>query len=139
MAAGDLGETVKTNAEIVRAASDAVVQGDPLALMGYLAPDIRWSVGAAEPDAAPWFGTYVGKRGVLAFLERLTAVGEAEITDKALVADGDTVVTWVHVTFTGPNGRAVDMDEAHIWRLSHGRIVSVDLFVDTAAVAAAFA
>ena len=131
-------ETVITNEEIVRRASDAVVQGDALALMAHLSPDVVWTVGAAEPEAAPWFGEYCGKRGVLQFLEDLSAVGPVEITDKAVLADGDLVVTWVHVIFRGPNGRAVEMDEAHFWRLADGRIVAVDLLVDTAAVAAAF-
>jgi ketosteroid isomerase-like protein len=130
---------VTTNAEIIRAASGAVVQGDALALMGYLASDVRWQVHSAEPDAAPWFGVYRGKRGVLQFLEDIAAIGPVEITERALVAEGDLVVTWVHVKFRGPTGRVADMDEAHFWRLVDGRIVTVDIMLDTAAVAAAFA
>ncbi len=112
--------------------------GDALALMGHLSRDVQLRVGAGQPDAAPWFGVYHGKRGVLQFLERLATIGTVEITEKALVADGDLVVAWIHVAFSGPNGRAVDMDEAHIWRLADGKIVSIDYLVDTAAVAAAF-
>jgi len=130
---------VTTNADIVRAASDAIVRGDTLALMGHLARDIRWSVGAGSPEAAPWFGVYHGKREVLQMMGDLADAGPFEITDIAMVAEDDLVVTWVHVTFSGPNGRAVDIDEAHLWRLVDGRIVSVDFLVDTAAVAAAFA
>ena len=133
------GGIVTTNADIVRAASGAIVSGDALALMGYLSRDVRFTVEAADPDAAPWLGEYHGKRGVLQFLENISVIGPAEIIDRALVADGDLVVTWVHVAFTGPNGRAVEMDEAHIWRLVDGRIASLNIFLDTAAVAAAFA
>ena len=114
------------------------MSGDALALMGYLTRDVRFNVAAADPDAAPWLGVYHGKHGVLQFLENISAIGPAEIIDKAIVAEGDLVVTWVHVTFKGPNGRAVAMDEAHIWRLVDGRITSVDIIIDTAAVAAAF-
>ena len=128
-----------SNADIVRAASDAVVRGDALALMGYLSSDIRWEVHADDPDAAPWFGIYRGKRGVLQFLEDIAAIGPVEITDRALVADGDLVVTWVHVKFRGPNHRAADIDEAHFWHLVDGRIDAVDILLDTAAVAATFA
>ena len=133
------GETVKSNADIVRAASDAVVRGDALALMGYLSTDIRWEVHADKPEAAPWFGVYRGKREVLQFLEDIAAIGPVEITDRALVADGDLVVTWVHVKFRGPNHRAADIDEAHFWHLVDGRIDAVDILLDTAAVAATFA
>jgi len=135
---GGLGETVTTNVDIVRAASNAVATGDGLALMGLLSRDVQLTVGAGQPDAAPWFGVYHGKRGVLQFLEQLATIGPVEITDKALVADGDLVVAWIHIAFSGPNGRAVDMDEAHFWRLVDGKIVSIDYLVDTAAVAAAF-
>lgn len=116
-----------------------MVRGDMLALMGHLAPDIRWSVGAGSPAAAPWFGVYHGKREVLRLMSDLADVGPFEITDKAMVAEGDLVVTWIHVTYSGPNGRAVDIDEAHFWRLVDSRIISVDFLIDTAAVAAAFA
>jgi ketosteroid isomerase-like protein len=130
---------VKTNADIVRAASDAVVRGDALALMGYLAPEIRWEVHAADPEGAPWFGVYHGKREVLQFLENIAAIGPVEITERALAAQGDLVVIWVHVKFCGPHGRTVDTDEAQFWRLVDGRIATVDILLDTAAVAAAFA
>ena len=126
-----------TNADIVRAASDAVVRGDALALMGHLTSDVRWEVHAADPDAAPWFGVYRGKREVLQFLEDIAAIGPVEITDRALVAEGDLVVTWAHVKFRGPSGREADIDEAHFWHLVSGRIDTVDILLDTAAVAAA--
>lgn len=133
------GETVKTNADIVLAASAAVVRGDALALMGYLASDIRWEVHAGDPGAAPWFGVYRGKREVLQFLEDIAAIGPVEITDRALVAEGDLVVTWAHVKFRGPSGREAGIDEARFWHLVDGRIDTLDILLDTAAVAAAFA
>lgn len=130
---------MKTNADIVLAASGAMALADALALMGYLAADVRWQVHAADPGAAPWFGVYRGKRGVLQFLQDIAVIGPVEITDLALVSEGDLVVKWIRVRFRGSDGRTTDMDEAHFWRLVDGRIVSVDILVDTVAVAAAFA
>jgi ketosteroid isomerase-like protein len=48
-------------------------------------------------------------------------------------------MTLLHVAFTAPNGRAVDMDEVQVWHLRDGKVCRVDTLLDTAAVAAAFA
>ena len=127
-----------TNADIVREAADALANGDGLTLMGHLSRDVQMTVGTGQPDATPWFGVYHGKRGVLQFLENARAIGPMEVTEKALVAEGELVVAWVHVSFSGPNGRAVDVDEAHFWRVVDGKVTSIDFLVDTAAIAAAF-
>jgi ketosteroid isomerase-like protein len=75
---------------------------------------------------------------MLQFLENARAIGPMEVTEKALVAEGELVVAWMHVSFSGPNGRAVDVDEAHFWRVVDGKVVSIDFLVDTAAIVAAF-
>ncbi len=128
-----------TNAEIVRSVTRAMEQGDPLAVMAHMTRDVVWNVHAAEPDAAPWFGVYEGKRGVAAFLDDLASVGFTEAVHTGMLADGDQVVTVTHLAFDGPNGTHVEVDEVQVWRLVDGRVATVDVFLDTAAVAAAFA
>ncbi|MGA2837932.1 MAG: nuclear transport factor 2 family protein [Acidimicrobiales bacterium] len=128
-----------TNADVVRAMSKAIKDGDALAIMGLVSRDIRWSACAADTEAAPWFGVFEGKRGLLDLFAAFTTVTYTDVTDKALLADGDLVMTWVHVGFDGPTGRHVETDEVLVWRLAGGKVVSVDVLFDTAAIATAFA
>ena len=56
------------------------------------------------------------------------ALGTVEFTSThrtAMVADGDLVITWLHVAFTSPKGRDVDMEEVQIWQLADGKVQSV--------------
>ena len=128
-----------SNSEIVRSITQAMARGDNLAVMGLVARNVVWNVHAADPGAAPWFGVYEGKRGIADFLDDLASVGftRAETTD--LIAEGDTVMTVTELAFDGSNGRHVEVGEVQVWRLGEGKVVSVDVYLDTAAIAAAFA
>ncbi len=134
-----LEEIVSSNADIVRSMSDAIARGDSLAVMGLVSRDVRWAVNASDRTAAPWFGIYEGKRALMDLFEAFTSVQFTDITRKALIAEGDLVVTVQHVGFTTSNGRHVEMDEVMVWTLHDGKVTSVDVLMDTAAVAAAFA
>ena len=128
-----------SNSDIVRSTTQAMARGDNLAVMGHVARNVVWNVHAADPGAAPWFGVYEGKRGIADFLDYLASVGftRAETTD--LIAEGDTVTTVTELAFDGSNGLHVEVGEVQVWRLVDGKIVSVDVYLDTAAIAAAFA
>jgi ketosteroid isomerase-like protein len=128
-----------TNIGIVREVTAALKAGDLLAVMARVTRDVRWSVNAADRDAAPWFRVYEGKRDLPAFFSELAELTFDDFTLKRIVADDDVVVTWLHVAFRTPRGGTVDMDEVQIWELTaDGRIASVTTLLDTAAVAAAF-
>jgi len=129
---------VESNVEIVRALSAALEQGDPLAIMARVTRDVVWTVHAADPDAAPWFGTYRGKRELLDLFAALGTLTFTDVTHKGIVADGDLVMVWLGISLTTPNGTDVQMDEVQIWTLADGRVVAVDVLCDTAAVAAGF-
>jgi ketosteroid isomerase-like protein len=133
------GESVPSNADIVRTITDALGRGDLLAVMGLVAKDVRWAVNAADREAAPWFQVYQGKRSLPDFFAELSQLTFTDFTLKAMVSDGDLVMTWLHVAFTSPKGRSVDMEEVQIWQLADGKVQSVDTLLDTAAVGAAFA
>ncbi len=110
-----------------------------MAVMAHVTRDIVWNVHAARPEAAPWFGVFKGKRAIADFLAALATVGFTEAAHTGMLADGDQVVTLTHLAFDGPNGTHVEVDEVQVWRLVDGKVASVDVFLDTAAVAAAFA
>ena len=128
-----------SNAEIVRSVTEALGRGDLLAVMGMVTKDVRWAVNAADREAAPWFGVYEGKRSLPDFFAELAKLTFTDFTLRAMVSDGDLVITWLHVAFTAPTGRSVDMEEVQIWQLSDGKVRQVDTLLDTAAVGAAFA
>jgi ketosteroid isomerase-like protein len=82
---------------------------------------------------------YEGKRSLPDFFAELARLTFSDFTLKAMLSEGDLVITWLHVAFTSPKGRPVDMEEVQIWRLADGKVQSVDTLLDTAAVGAAFA
>ncbi len=130
---------MRSNVDTVREVTEALGRGDLLAVMGMVSKDVRWAVNASDRDAAPWFGVYQGKRSLPDFFAELTKLDFSDFTLKAILSDGELVMTWLHVAFTSPLGREVDMEEVQIWRLAEGKVTSVDTLLDTAAVAAAFA
>lgn len=128
-----------SNADIVKTVTEALGRGDLMVVMGLVAKDVRWAVNAADRDAAPWFGVYEGRRSLPDFFARLAELTFTDFTLRAMLSEGDLVMTWLHVSFTSPKGRGVDMEEVQIWQLADGKVRSVDTLLDTAAVAAAFA
>jgi ketosteroid isomerase-like protein len=129
---------MRSNVDTVRAVTEALGRGDLLAVMGMVSKDVRWAVNAADREAAPWFGVYQGKRSLPDFFAELAKLDFTDFTLKAILSEGDLVITWLHVAFTSPLGREVDMEEVQIWQLADGKVASVDTLLDTAAVAAAF-
>ncbi len=130
---------MRSNVDTVREVTGALGRGDLLAVMGMVSKDVRWAVNAADRDAAPWFGVYEGKRSLPGFFAELAKLTFTDFTLKAILSDGALVMTWLHVAFTSPLGREVDMEEVQIWQFADGKVTSVDTLLDTAAVAAAFA
>jgi ketosteroid isomerase-like protein len=128
-----------SNVEIVETVTEALSRGDLLTVMGLVTKDVRWVVNATDREAAPWFGVYEGKRSLPDFFAQLAELTFTDFNLKAVLTDGDLVMTWLHVAFTSPKGRGVDMEEVQIWQLAGGKVARVDTLLDTAAVAAAFA
>ncbi len=125
--------------ETVRQIQEALGRGDIMAPMAHFSRKVRWAVACADRQAAPFFKEYIGRQGVVAFMQDMDVVEMTDFEIKAIVGEGDLVMVWLHMAFTAPTGRSVDMDETQIWTFADGKVVAVDLFPDTGAVAAAFA
>ena len=125
--------------ETVRQIQEALGRGDIMAPMAHLSRKVRWAVACADRQAAPFFKEYTGRQGVVAFMQDMDVVEMTDFQIKAVIGEGDLVVVWLHMAFTAPTGRSVDMDETQVWTFAEGKVVAVDLFPDTQAVAAAFA
>ena len=88
-----------------------------MAPMAHLSRKVRWAVACADRQAAPFFKEYTGRQGVVAFMEAMDVVEMTAFDIKAVFGEGDLVVVWLHMAFTAPTGRTVDMDETQIGRL----------------------
>jgi ketosteroid isomerase-like protein len=128
-----------SHVETVRQIQEALGQGDIMAPMAHFSRSVRWAVACADREAAPFFKEYIGRQGVVAFMQDMDVVEMTDFEIKAVVGEGDLVMVWLHMAFTAPTGRTVDMDETQIWTFSDGKVIAVDLFPDTKAVAEAFA
>jgi ketosteroid isomerase-like protein len=107
--------------------------------MAHFSKKVRWAVACADRQAAPFFKEYTGRQGVAAFMQAMDVVEMTDFEIKDIFGEGDRVAVFLHMAFTAPTGRSVDMDETQIWTFSEGKVISVDLFPDTQAVAEAFA
>ncbi|HXQ61167.1 MAG TPA: nuclear transport factor 2 family protein [Acidimicrobiales bacterium] len=128
-----------SHVDTVRQIQEALGRGDIMAPMAHLSRKVRWAVACADRDAAPFFKEYTGRQGVVAFMEAMDVVDMTAFDIRAVFGEGDHVAVWLHMAFTTPTGRTVDMEETQIWTFSEGKVISVDLFPDTKAVAEAFA
>jgi ketosteroid isomerase-like protein len=131
--------TPLSHVETVRQIQEALGRGDIMAPMAHLSRKVRWAVACADRDAAPFFKEYTGRQGVVAFMQDMDVVEMTDFQIKAVIGEGDLVMVWLHMAFTAPTGRSVDMEETQVWTFADGKVVAVDLFPDTQAVAAAFA
>jgi ketosteroid isomerase-like protein len=136
--APDRAASTAAHVDTVRLIQEALGRGDIMAPMAHMARDVRFAVNCTDREAAPFFGEYRGRQGVAAFFEAMDVVDMTAFDIKAVIGEGDLVMVWLHMAFTAPTGRTVDMDETQIWRFRDDKVISVDLFPDTLAVAAAF-
>jgi ketosteroid isomerase-like protein len=132
-------DRTEDNVKTVRAIQEALGRGDILAPMAHMSKKVRWAVACADRQAAPFFKEYTGRQGVAAFLADMDVVDMTSFEIKSVFGQGDLVCVVLHMSFTTPTGRTVDMDETQVWAFSDGKVTSVDLFPDTQAVAEAFA
>jgi ketosteroid isomerase-like protein len=125
--------------EIVRSIQEAFGRGDLLAPMAHFSRHVRWAVACADRDTVPFYKEYTGRQGVAAFMDDMDVVDMTAFEITSVFGSGDQVCVRLHMAFTAPTGRTVDMDETQIWTFADGKVVAVDLFPDTQAVALAFA
>jgi ketosteroid isomerase-like protein len=129
----------QSHVDTVRQIQEALARGDIMAPMAHLSKKVRWAVACSDREAAPFFKEYTGRQGVAAFMQDMDSVTMTAFDIRAVFGEGNLVCVFLHMAFTAPTGRTVDMEETQIWTFSDGKVVAVDLFPDTKAVAEAFA
>ena len=120
--------------EIVRAAYVALEADDVAVLLELSSPEIEISTA----EQFPWGGHHVGHQGLRAFLSTVTSELDARLHTDELFGAGDAVV---HVGRTvgrsRRTGHRFDAAEVHVWTVEQGRIASLAVYSDIAALLAA--
>lgn len=122
---------MSSNLDLVRDLYRAFSVGDIPAVLGALAPDVRWT----EAEGGPYGGVSVGPEAVLAnVFVKLGGEwdGFSAVPDE-FVADGSTVVALG--TYSGTykaTGKSFIAPFAHVWKFSDGKAVSFHQHTDTA-------
>jgi hypothetical protein len=130
--------SAEENTRLAQSAYEAFGRGDMAALADGMADDIEW-VNPGDPDDNPNAGTFKGKEAVLGWFRGLAStVDFTTFEPREFIAQNDKVVSLVYVEATARDtGRAFVNHEAHVWTFRDGKLARLQIYLDTAASAAA--
>ncbi len=116
--------------EIVQGVYAAFAAGNVPAVLGAMAPDIRWT----EAAGGPYGGVSIGPDAVLqnVFMKLGTEWDGFAAVPGRFVAEGDTVIALGD--YSGRNlatGKSFRARFAHVWTLRNGRVVEFEQITDT--------
>jgi len=126
------------NTRIAQSAYEAFGRGDMASLAEMMADDIEW-VSPGDPDDDPNAGTFKGKEAVLGWFGGLASTLDfTTFEPREFIAQNDKVASLVYAEATvRDTGRAIVNHEAHVWTFRDGKLTRFEIYLDTAAVAAA--
>ncbi len=132
--------SLSTGTEIVGKFFAALGSGQADAAFALLSPTVTWTY-HGPGDRIPFAGTFAGPQGVREFFARLGALAEPiEMTPSSMGgADGTVYVRCVERSRVKATGKIYAVDWVHVIGVTDGYIARFDEFLDSAAVAAAFA
>jgi ketosteroid isomerase-like protein len=130
--------SAEENTSLVQSAYEAFGRGDMAALAEVMADDIEW-VDPGDPDDDPNAGTFKGKEAVLGWFGGLASTRDyTTFEPREFIAQNDKVVSLVYAEATvRDTGRAFVNHEAHVWTFRDGKLARFQIYLDTAAAAAA--
>lgn len=126
------------NTRLAQSAYEAFGRGDMAALAEAMADDIEW-VNPGDPAVDPNAGTFKGKEAVLGWFGGLASTVEfTTFEPREFIAQNDKVVSLVYAEASArKTGRAIVNHEAHVWTFRDGKVARLQIYLDTAATAAA--
>jgi uncharacterized protein len=129
----------EANVQAAQAGYAAFGRGDMPAILEMLADDIEW-VDPGPAGVLPTAGTHRGKDAVMAWFGTLGGNVDFEVFEpREFIAQGDKVVALIHAEATIRNtGKKMVQDEAHVWTFRDGKVARIQLYLDTAAMVAAY-
>src|SRR3954447_1684008 len=130
--------SAEENTRLAQSAYEAFGRGDMAALAELMADDIEW-VSPGDPEEDPNAGTFKGKDAVLGWFGGLASTLDfTTFEPREFIAQKHQVVSTVYAEATvRDTGRAFVNHEAHVWTFRDGKIARIQIYLDTAATAAA--
>jgi ketosteroid isomerase-like protein len=130
--------SAEENTRLAQSAYEAFGRGDMPALAEVMADDIEW-VSPGDPNHDPLAGTFRGKDQVLGWFGKLAETLDFQTFEpRDFIAQGDKVVSIVYAEATARStGRSFVQDEAHVWTFRGRELAHFQVYLDTAAAAAA--
>jgi hypothetical protein len=123
---------MSANLDLVRSIYSAFAAGDVPGVVGRMAPDMVWNEAENFPyaDGNPYTGPDAILAGVFARLGGEWE-GFSANPDEFLDAGDSIVVLGRYRGTYRSNGRALDAQFAHVWRVRNGKAVSFQQYTDT--------
>lgn len=126
----------RQNRVAVRSAYDAYASNDLEALLALLDDDFEFR----QSELVPWGGSYRGREGMSEFLGRITTHVDSVVDPEEFVeADDHVVVIGRSRGTTKATGRPFNVRAVHVWQVREGRLVRLDVYLDTPAMMEALA
>jgi ketosteroid isomerase-like protein len=121
------------NVATIRSLYEAFGRGDIPHILDRLDPDVEWHAPVTVPFSK---GLYRGPEEVAQFFAGIAEyIAEPSVEAQEFLAIGDRVVALLRFRGRGrESGLRFDAPEAHIWRLSEGKVVEEQTHTDTAAI-----
>ena len=124
---------------VVQDVYGAFGRGDIPAILGMVSDDVAWTVEGRAGDY-PTFGPRQGPHGALEFFQALGATEDITAFEpKSFHPSGDTVLVQGRIGLTlKTNGKTLDYDWVHIFKVRDGKVAGFRELYDTAMVVEAY-
>jgi uncharacterized protein len=121
------------NVATIRSLYEAFGRGDIPYILDRLDPNVEWRTPVTVPFSK---GMYRGPEEVAKFFAGIAEhIAEPSVETHEFLAVEDRVVALLSFRGRGAaSGLPFDAPEAHIWRLSEGKVVEEQTYADTAAI-----
>lgn len=120
-----------TNTEFINNVYAAFARGDVPAVLGALAPDVRW----VEAEGGPYGGLSIGPDAVLrnVFMKLGGEWDGFAAVPEEFIAQGETVVALGEYSASfKATGKSFRAPFAHVWKIADGKVKSFRQHTDTA-------
>lgn len=124
------------NMETVRGVYDAYETRDVDGLLASLDDEFEIS----QSDLLPWGGRYKGRDGMMEFIKSITTYVDSVVVVEEMFEAGDTVIVIGRSRGTvKSSGREYEVRLVDVCRLREGKLLSIDIYIDTPATLEALA
>jgi ketosteroid isomerase-like protein len=124
------------NLETVKRVYDAYGARDVDGLLAPLHDDFEIS----QTDQLPWGDRYKGRDGMMEYIKNITTIVDSALVVEEMFEAGDNVIVIGRATGTvKSSGRQYDVRLTDVCKVREGKVLSIDIYIDTPATLEALA